>query len=863
MALQDALDNLLIKTEGKVLLEDAFEWLSGKYSKETINAFLNENSETYQIENNYLFSEDLLIESVIFKIKDALRGTKPNHPDFFKVVLYKFSNKFDNHFHDEKYELQIKEVEKSDRYLLEKIEHLIYPLDIQHFFEFRLRHKFTSQLFELILSEEFREYGFYTTPKTVISLFVKLLPELFFYKVYNPTAGILNLATALQADAQTGMELIASEINKRIYEYGKLLARANDNELEFNCTDSGLEIIDINDNEFDLVVSNLPFNVKIDPSHYSSKYTDLAFHIISESLRILKSDGKAVFLINESVLYSNTRNSKDFREEIVDSGDLTSIITLPTNILIHSSVKTCILIFDKSNTNDFVKYIDASTENFYVINRDKSLTLKVDKIISELDRTVKDESDIAKEPVTVYGDKSSYILALSDIRRNNYDLNLGRYLLNKMQFGDEYSFLYTFLRPSVEWMIEETESLPYIRISELNSNVIDSPEGLNINTSAKRGKRVKGPAFLIGTVGSNFKPTLFKGNFEVEVSTNIAVYKFDDKEIFAPYLLQELNAEYVKKQMNLLTKGAVIKSISKSDLAKIKIKIPPFEEQKRIYDIRIDFSEQYRLKAKGASFTTSTTSAALTATKTISDADIFQTFKHEIGNILKGPEGFFDLLPQFLSRYKIPMNSPIVENEPDTIGEMLQMSTAKINQVYDVMENMKGILFSDEKYYKPTNVELKPFLEKCLIREITNGNIKWTILINDSTTSNKKIFAEIDTNQFEYVVRNMVVNVERHGGKKEIINLLVNISSDREKTLIEFINDGEPLPAGFNIDDYVQYGKKSGETAGQGLGGYLINRVVKNHRGEINILPAGKKFKTTAGTIEANVHFSISFPKNL
>ena len=120
-----------------------------------------------------------------------------------------------------------------------------------------------------------------------------------------------------------------------------------------------------------------------------------------------------------------------------------------------------------------------------------------------------------------------------------------------------------------------------------------------------------------------------------------------------------------------------------------------------IYRAREDFSES-----------NTTTAATLREEKTISDADIFQKFKHEIGNILKGPEGFLDLLPRFLFRYKIDIKTPIVETEPDTIGEMLQMSAAKINQVYDIMENMKGILFSDEKYFKPTNAELKPFIEK-------------------------------------------------------------------------------------------------------------------------------------------------------
>ncbi len=107
----------------------------------------------------------------------------------------------------------------------------------------------------------------------------------------------------------------------------------------------------------------------------------------------------------------------------------------------------------------------------------------------------------------------------------------------------------------------------------------------------------------------------------------------------------------------------------------------------------------------------------------------------------------------------------------------------------------------------------------------------------------------------------MVVNIERHGGKKVPINFLVNMVSENESIVIDFINDGEPLPVNINLNDFIKYGKKSGKSTGQGLGGYLINKVVKNHGGKIDILPAGKKFKISNGTIESNVHFTILIPK--
>jgi signal transduction histidine kinase len=195
---------------------------------------------------------------------------------------------------------------------------------------------------------------------------------------------------------------------------------------------------------------------------------------------------------------------------------------------------------------------------------------------------------------------------------------------------------------------------------------------------------------------------------------------------------------------------------------------------------------------------------------------------------------------------------------------MIELSRDRINRVYALMENMKGILFSHEKYFKPKNIEIKSFIEDCLTRESINGKLQWYVTINGTYLSHKKVFAEIDATQFEYLVRNMVVNALEHGKKNEILHFLVDIVDLKESTLIDFMNDGEPLPSNLNLEDFIQFGKKSGDSKGQGLGGFLINKVIKNHNGVLDILPGGKNIKVTHHKmIQANVHFSISIPKYL
>ena len=46
------------------------------------------------------------------------------------------------------------------------------------------------------------------------------------------------------------------------------------------------------------------------------------------------------------------------------------------------------------------------------------------------------------------------------------------------------------------------------------------------------------------------------------------------------------------------------------------------------------------------------------------------------------------------------------------------------------------------------------------------------------------------------------------------------------------------FPKGFSFNDYVRYSSKAGKTQGTGIGGAIVNRIVKLHNGKFNELPA-------------------------
>src|SRR5690606_31559616 len=135
--------------------------------------------------------------------------------------------------------------------------------------------------------------------------------------------------------------------------YGKLFSEINNVNVKYFCIDSCDEILELKSSNYDVILGNLPFAIKqTSPNSNNRRYSEISLHIISESLNKLADRGRAFFLVNDGVLFSQSTEKIQFRQEIVDSEMLKAIISLPTNILRQTSVKTSLLVFEKGSRNE-------------------------------------------------------------------------------------------------------------------------------------------------------------------------------------------------------------------------------------------------------------------------------------------------------------------------------------------------------------------------------------------------------------------------------------------------------------------------------------------------------------------------------
>lgn len=875
MGISESIEKILQNNNGQTSLEKINMLLREKYAYQTIKDFLQNEKDLITFDGETVTLIKYPLQYFIRILEEYIRNTGANRKDVFHLAAFYL-------YQRRQYpELDLKKIpdyieinknnhtEHLDFYEIAQISILLgdsFFHAMDYFFDSGWIEKLDSKRF-YSFSQEFYEYfinstsgvrELFSTPSTLVQLICRIIPTNRSLRVYNPAAGMLKLLTAISINSQHEILAVASELNQEIYKVGKLFAKTNGFELNFSNLDSMDEIDHLRSSSFDLIVSIPPFMAKVNKyERYNSDYSDLALNLISGSLKKLSENGMAIFLVPENVLFGHSNDFRKFRREIIEGKLIHTIVSLPVQLFNPiASVKSSLLIFRKGINHESVRFIDASSNKFYSITRDKFISLKIE-MISELMDDYSHPNQV-NEDQGLFGRSEILEFSFHQLKNEGFSLNLNDYFIKYIQLQDSE---YTELGKLVSQLRLPSNTgteLPYIRITDLNGGVIDNIDRFPNNRNRTKGKILRERAFLVGTVGGSSKPSWYSSDSQVEISNNIVAFKPDLKKVNNEYLLQELNSAYVQEQMKFLSIGSTtLKHLRLEDLKKIKIKLPPLPDQIRISNNRLEFIQQQSLTVNSGS-------------GTITDADIFKAINHEIGNILKGPEGFIDLLPDFLTSSNISLDKPIVDTKDAiSVGDMIKMAGKQIKNVYDVMQNMKGILFSEKKYFKADKTELKKYFREKLQNELIHRDINFHIGIENNFVNPTSVYGFIDPVQFQYIVRNIVTNAINHSGvnfsQGEHLNLLVNIDSIENELEIHFMNNGNSFPSDFTIDNYLGFNKKSGSSTGQGLGGYLIGRVVENHSGKIRIqsekrvidvLSSGEKI-----SIESNVDIVITIPK--
>jgi type I restriction enzyme M protein len=124
------------------------------------------------------------------------------------------------------------------------------------------------------------------------------------------------------------------------------------------------------------------------------------------------------------VLFRGASEGK-IRQTIIEKFNfLDAVIGLPANLFYGAGIPACILIFRKNRgANERVLFIDASGDGHYEKGKNQNVLREEDitKILETYETYLNDQSFAGEE-------KYSYVATLDEIKENDYNLNIPRYV---------------------------------------------------------------------------------------------------------------------------------------------------------------------------------------------------------------------------------------------------------------------------------------------------------------------------------------------------------------------------------------------------------------------------------------------------
>ena len=174
----------------------------------------------------------------------------------------------------------------------------------------------------------------------------------------------------------------------------------------------------------DAVVSNPPYSQNWNPQdkESDSRYknyglapkakADYAF--LLHDLYHLKSDGIMTIVLPHGVLFRGGEE-KEIRKNLIEKNNIDTIIGLPANIFFGTGIPTIIMVLKKQKNNTDIQIVDASKGFIKEGKNNKLRACDIKKIVDTV---------IARKDVEKY----SRVVPREEIRENDYNLNIPRYV---------------------------------------------------------------------------------------------------------------------------------------------------------------------------------------------------------------------------------------------------------------------------------------------------------------------------------------------------------------------------------------------------------------------------------------------------
>jgi len=291
-------------------------------------------------------------------------------------------------------------------------------------------------LIEQFAAQGGKKAGEFYTPPAVSSLVAELLDPQPGDSICDPACGSGSLLM------KCGRKVVRNHNSKAYELYGQeaigstwSLAKMNmflhgedNHKIEWGDTIRNPKLLDSNGQLqlFDIVTANPPFSLDKwghdeagnDPFSRFSRglppKTKGDYAFIQHMIETLKPTGRMGVVVPHGVLFRAAAEGK-IRKKLIDENLLDAVIGLPEKLFYGTGIPAAILLFNKDKADQDVLFIDASRD----FKAGKNQNLLTEENINRIVATYREGKTV---------DKYAYLATLEEIRENDYNLNIPRYV---------------------------------------------------------------------------------------------------------------------------------------------------------------------------------------------------------------------------------------------------------------------------------------------------------------------------------------------------------------------------------------------------------------------------------------------------
>lgn len=297
--------------------------------------------------------------------------------------------------------------------------------------------------------------------------------------------------------------------------------------------------------------------------------------------------GKTAVLMSNQVLFRE--QDYDIREKIISEGWLEAIIALPEKLFPYTTIPFTLLIF--SEKNETVRMVDASE----ISTRDQMKNILTDKNIQEIVEAYQDVNEISKR------------LTYEDFRKQEFVMTPIRYFgfipdaSNMTPIGDLARSINrgaTISRKEIDTMTTTKETgIKYLKIQDIDrvSTNKDLPNLSNVD--AKYHNYFLEEGDLVISKSSPYKIARVENikNIKILATGNLYYIKIDEEKVNPTFVEMYLKSDEGQAQLERLSTGSVIETISIKNLKNILIPNLSRKEQDTLVKEYLEYEEQLDL----------------------------------------------------------------------------------------------------------------------------------------------------------------------------------------------------------------------------------------------------------------------------